>query len=65
MDTTLNIIGGVLIAAGLVGAIVPMLPGIPMIFGGIWLIAAVDHYQGGSDDRYARGADIYEITANL
>lgn len=45
MDTTLNIIGGVLIAAGLVGAIVPMLPGIPMIFGGIWLIAAVDHYQ--------------------
>src|SRR3954469_22076988 len=45
MDTTLNIIGGLLTAAGLVGAVVPMLPGIPLIFGGIWLIAAVDHYQ--------------------
>jgi len=45
MGTTLNIIGALLIAVGLVGAIVPMLPGIPLIFGGIWLIAAVDHYQ--------------------
>jgi uncharacterized protein YqgC (DUF456 family) len=25
--------------------VVPMLPGIPLIFGGIWLAAAVDHYQ--------------------
>ncbi len=45
MDTTLYIIGAVLIVVGLVGAIVPMLPGIPLVFGGIWLIAAVDHYQ--------------------
>jgi uncharacterized protein len=45
MDTTLYIIGAVLIVVGLVGAIVPLLPGIPLIFGGIWLIAAVDHYQ--------------------
>jgi len=30
---------------GLAGAVVPMLPGIPLIFGGIWLAAAVDHYQ--------------------
>jgi hypothetical protein len=29
----------------LAGAVVPMLPGIPLIFGGIWLAAAVDHYQ--------------------
>jgi len=35
----------VLIAAGLVGAIVPTLPGIPLIFGGIWLIAGVDRYR--------------------
>jgi uncharacterized protein len=34
-----------LLAVGLVGAIVPALPGIPLIFGGIWLIAAVDHYR--------------------
>lgn len=30
---------------GLAGAAVPILPGIPLIFGGIWLAAAVDHYQ--------------------
>lgn len=30
---------------GLAGAAVPILPGIPFIFGGIWLAAAVDHYQ--------------------
>jgi uncharacterized protein YqgC (DUF456 family) len=30
---------------GLAGAAVPMLPGIPLIFGGVWLAAAVDHYQ--------------------
>jgi uncharacterized protein len=34
-----------LILIGLAGAVVPMLPGIPLIFGGIWLAAAVDHYQ--------------------
>lgn len=34
-----------LIVAGLAGAIVPVLPGIPLIFGGIWLIAGMDHYQ--------------------
>jgi uncharacterized protein YqgC (DUF456 family) len=30
---------------GLAGAVVPMLPGIPLIFGGIWLAAAVDQYR--------------------
>jgi uncharacterized protein YqgC (DUF456 family) len=30
---------------GLAGNILPALPGIPMIFGGIWLAAAVDGYQ--------------------
>jgi uncharacterized protein YqgC (DUF456 family) len=34
-----------LIVFGLAGAIVPALPGIPLIFGGIWLIACVDHYH--------------------
>jgi uncharacterized protein len=41
----LYVIAAVLIAAGLVGAVLPLLPGIPLIFGGIWLIAAVDHYR--------------------
>jgi uncharacterized protein YqgC (DUF456 family) len=45
MDTALYIIGGVLIVVGLIGAVVPMLPGIPLIFGGIWLISAAAHYQ--------------------
>jgi uncharacterized protein YqgC (DUF456 family) len=38
-------IGAALIAAGLVAALVPALPGIPLIFGGIWLIASVDRYR--------------------
>lgn len=31
--------------AGLVGAMVPALPGIPLIFGGIWLAAGADQYR--------------------
>jgi uncharacterized protein len=45
MDTVWYIIAGLLIAVGLAGAVVPLLPGIPLIFAGIWLIAAVDHYH--------------------
>jgi uncharacterized protein YqgC (DUF456 family) len=45
MDFLLSAIGAALIVAGLIGAIVPVLPGIPLIFGGIWLIAGVDHYR--------------------
>jgi uncharacterized protein len=45
MDTLLYIIAAALIAGGLVGAVVPVVPGIPLIFGGIWLIAGVDHYR--------------------
>jgi uncharacterized protein len=35
----------VLIVVGLVGAILPALPGIPLIFAGIWMIAAADGYR--------------------
>jgi uncharacterized protein len=45
MDTLLYVIGVTLILIGLVGAVLPLLPGIPLIFGGIWLISAVDHYR--------------------
>ena len=45
MDTVLYAIAVALIGIGLVGAVVPLLPGIPLIFGGIWLIAGADHYQ--------------------
>lgn len=35
----------VLILIGLGGTVVPALPGIPMIFGGAWLIAHLEDYQ--------------------
>jgi uncharacterized protein len=45
MDILLYVIAAVTIIAGLVGAIVPALPGIPLIFSGIWLLAGVDGYR--------------------
>ena len=45
MDTFLYVIAAAFIVGGLVAAIVPALPGIPLIFAGIWLIAGVDHYH--------------------
>jgi uncharacterized protein YqgC (DUF456 family) len=45
VDILLYVIAAALIVVGLVGAIVPTLPGIPLIFGGIWLIAGVDRYH--------------------
>ena len=41
----LNAIAAALIVVGLAGAVVPMLPGIPLIFGGLWIVAVVDRYQ--------------------
>jgi hypothetical protein len=45
MDIALYVLAALLIIGGMVGAVLPTLPGIPMIFGGIWLAAAVDHYR--------------------
>jgi uncharacterized protein YqgC (DUF456 family) len=45
MQITMYIIAFTLLVVGLIGAIIPALPGIPLIFGGIWLIAWTDHYQ--------------------
>lgn len=45
MDLSLQILGAVLIVAGLAGAIIPAMPGVPLIFGGIWLLAAIDGYR--------------------
>jgi uncharacterized protein YqgC (DUF456 family) len=45
MDAVLYALAAVLIVLGLIGALVPAMPGIPLIFGGIWLIAGVDHYH--------------------
>jgi uncharacterized protein YqgC (DUF456 family) len=45
MTIALNIIAVGLILVGLACAVLPALPGIPIIFAGIWLLAAVDGYQ--------------------
>ena len=45
MEITLYVIAAVLIGVGLIGAVIPALPGIPLIFGGIWLIAWNDRYR--------------------
>lgn len=45
LDVLLYVLAAALIVIGLAGAIVPALPGIPLIFGGIWLAAGTDHYR--------------------
>jgi len=45
MDSFWYLIGAALILVGLAGAVLPVLPGIPLIFGGIWLIAGIDGYR--------------------
>ena len=45
MGILLNILAATLIALGLAGAVIPTVPGIPMIFIGIWLIAGIDRYH--------------------
>jgi uncharacterized protein len=45
LDASVYILAIVLILFGLVGTVLPSLPGIPMIFGGIWLAAAADNYR--------------------
>jgi uncharacterized protein YqgC (DUF456 family) len=45
LHTLLDVFAAVLIAAGLAAAVLPVFPGIPLIFGGIWLIAGVDSYR--------------------
>jgi uncharacterized protein len=45
MTTALNILAAALIVIGAIGAVIPIIPGIPLIFGGIWLWAYVDRYS--------------------
>jgi uncharacterized protein YqgC (DUF456 family) len=45
MGTLLDVVAALLIVLGLAGAIIPTVPGIPLIFIGIWLIAGIDHYH--------------------
>jgi uncharacterized protein YqgC (DUF456 family) len=45
MHILLIALAAALIVVGLVGATVPALPGVPLIFAGIWLVAGVDGYR--------------------
>ncbi|MEO8778423.1 MAG: DUF456 domain-containing protein [Rhodanobacter sp.] len=45
LDIALYVLASLLMLGGLAGSVLPMLPGIPMVFGGIWLAAAVDGYR--------------------
>lgn len=45
MEIALYVLAAALIVGGLAGSVLPALPGIPMVFGGIWLVAAVDGYR--------------------
>ena len=45
LDIALYVLAALLMLGGLAGSVLPVLPGIPMVFGGIWLAAAVDGYR--------------------
>lgn len=45
LDILLYVVAAVLVLAGLAGTILPMLPGIPILYAGLWLAAGVDGYR--------------------
>ena len=45
LQTLFFILSAVLILVGMAGAVVPLLPGVPLVFGGMLLAAWADHFQ--------------------
>ncbi len=45
MASLVYIISFALVITGLLGAVIPALPGIPIIFAGLWLLCGVDQYR--------------------
>lgn len=45
LQTLYFILAGIVIMAGIVGAVVPALPGVPLVFAGMFLAAWADHFQ--------------------
>ncbi|WP_018151326.1 DUF456 domain-containing protein [Leeia oryzae] len=45
MSITLVVLAVLLILIGVSGTVLPALPGPPLVFGGLWLLAWQDHYQ--------------------
>jgi uncharacterized protein YqgC (DUF456 family) len=44
-QTLYFVLSAILIIGGMAGTIVPALPGVPLVFAGMWLAAWADHYQ--------------------
>jgi uncharacterized protein len=44
VDVALWILAGVAVLVGLAGVVLPLLPGTPLLFGGLWLAAWLDGY---------------------
>ena len=47
MDIVLIILGAVCLLVGLAGCILPVLPGVPVAYAGLWLIHATNKVQFG------------------
>jgi uncharacterized protein len=44
-QTLYFILSAILIIGGIAGTVVPVLPGVPLVFAGMWLAAWADHYR--------------------
>ena len=44
-EIALWLLAAVLVIAGLAGTIVPAIPGVPLVFAGLWLAAWIEHYE--------------------
>jgi len=45
MDVALWVLAGAMVLVGIIGMVLPLLPGTPLLFGGLWLAAFLDGYQ--------------------
>lgn len=45
VPTLYFVLAAILVLVGLVGAVLPALPGVPLVFAGMWLAAWAGHYQ--------------------
>lgn len=45
LDIALYVLAALLMIGGIAGSVLPVLSGIPLLYGGIWLAAAVDRYR--------------------
>ncbi|MFM2059108.1 MAG: hypothetical protein RLY71_3493 [Pseudomonadota bacterium] len=45
IDMGLAIIAGLAVLLGLAGTVLPLLPGAPLLFGGLWLAGSLDDYS--------------------